>query len=209
MRRSRGLALLVLLLSGCSGLSKLDYTSLGRDSWQRPRDVVRALGLAPGDHVADLGAGDGYFVPYLAEAVGADGRVYAVEVDDSAIAGLKERFGNGAAPNVEVILGDYDDPELPDGAVDLVLLVNTYHHIEDRPGYFARLRADLSPAGRVAVIDPNADLTGVLSLFLDAGHQSRASDVAREMEEAGYRPAETFDFLPVQIFEVFEPTPDG
>jgi hypothetical protein len=70
-----------LALGGCNGLSKLDLTTLGRASWQRPEDVVRALELRPGDRVADLGAGEGYFLPYLSEAVGSRGRVFAVEVE--------------------------------------------------------------------------------------------------------------------------------
>jgi predicted methyltransferase len=64
-------------LAGCGGLSKVDYTTFGRGGWQRPDDVVAALALRPGDRVADLGAGEGYFIPHLSQAVGIDGRVYA------------------------------------------------------------------------------------------------------------------------------------
>jgi ubiquinone/menaquinone biosynthesis C-methylase UbiE len=107
--------------------------------------------------------------------------------------------------NVSVILGQYDDPLLPDDTIDLVLLVNTYHHIEDRPAYFAKLRTDLKRTGRVVVIDPDAELTGVLSLFQHDGHMSSVSRVRHEMKQGNYAPTASFDFLPTQIFEVFSP----
>lgn len=202
------LALVSILLGGCQGLSRIDLTVLpGRASWQKPEQVVGALEIRPGDRVADLGAGDGYFVPYLSEAVGPNGRVFAVEVDDEVIGELRDRVSEEGYENVETVRGELEDPLLPDGSVDLVLIVNTYHHIEDRPAYFERLRGDLGEGGRVAIVEPNEDLSGILSLFLDEGHTSRAADVRREMEQAGYGSAGSFDLLPVQIFEVF--TPNG
>jgi ubiquinone/menaquinone biosynthesis C-methylase UbiE len=194
-------------LGGCNGLSKLDWTTLGRASWQRPDDVVRALELRPGDRVADLGAGEGYFLPYLSEAVGSQGRVFAVEVEPELAERLEAEFPDGG--NVEVVLGRYEDPGLPDRSIDLVLIVNTYHHIDDRPAYFTRLKRDLSPSGRVAIIEPDAELHGVLSLFVEEGHHSSASGIAEEMGESGYRPSASHDFLAVQVFEVFAPEDDA
>ncbi len=207
MRRAVLVASL-LVLSAFNGIIKLDLTTLGRDSWQRPADVVDALELGPGDRVADLGAGEGYFVPHLTKAVGADGRVYAIDVDEEVVGELAERFPPEST-NVEAVLAKLDDPMLPDGSIDLVLIVNTYHHIEDRPAYFRRLSRDLRPGGRVAVIDPNEDLGGILALTLDAGHKSSAPVVEQEMREAGFRVEARHDFLPVQIFRVFAPDPDA
>ena len=196
----------LLGLSGCSGLTKLDYGHLfSRDGWQRPDDVVRVLAIEPGTRVADLGAGEGYFIARLAAAVGPEGRVYAVEVEDEALAALERFVAEQGLANVDVVRGTYADPGLPDGAVDLVLLVNTYHHIEDRESYFAGLRGDLAPAGRVAVIDPNEELTGIVSWFLDEGHTSRAADVRAEMSAAGYVEVASHEFLLTQIFEIFRP----
>ena len=211
MRRAlatRLLPLVLPLLLACQGLGELDLSTLGRGTWQRPDDVVTALAIAPGSRVADLGAGDGYFVPYLAAAVGPEGRVYAVEVEEPLVAALSARFA-AERGNVETVLAGYDDPRLPEAGVDLVLLVNTYHHIEDWPAYFARLRGALAPGGRVAVIEPDEDLRGVLGLTLDEGHKSSAPVVRREMESAGYRLEAHHEFLPVQIFSVFAPDGDG
>ncbi len=193
---------LAAVLLACNGVSKLDLTRLGRGSWQRPEDVVVALALSPGDRVADIGAGEGYFIPYLADAVGAKGRVYAVDIDPELTQRLEERFVGEGSP-VRVILGRPDDPELPNGSVDVILIVNTYHHIEDRETYFVNLKADLSPSGRVAIIEPDSDLSGVLDLFTDEGHTSSARDIVREMQNAGYRQSERFDFLATEVFEVF------
>ena len=196
---------LLVLLFGCSGVTRLDFTSWGRAIWQRPEDVVRALALSPGARVADIGAGKGYFVPYLSDAVGKGGRVYAVEVEAELTQAMESRFAD--ASNVEVVLGGFEDPLLPDGQIDLVLIVNTYHHIEDRELYFRKLLVDLAPEGRVAVIEPDAELTGILGLFVEDGHGSRASDVEREMLESGYRRLESIDLLPIQIFEIFGGAP--
>jgi ubiquinone/menaquinone biosynthesis C-methylase UbiE len=155
--------------------------------------------------VADIGAGEGYFVPYLSRAVGPQGKVYAVEVDDERVAQLEARVLAEGLANVEVVRGRFEDPELPDAGIDRVLIVNTYHHIEDRSDYFARLRRDLRPGGRVAIIENDTDLTGVLSLFLDEGHTSTASEVREEMRSAGYRTVQSHDWLATQIFEVFAP----
>jgi ubiquinone/menaquinone biosynthesis C-methylase UbiE len=196
---------LAVLLSGCSGVTRLDFASWGRAIWQRPEDVIRALALPPGAKVADIGAGKGYFVPYLSDAVGKGGRVYAVEVEADLTQAMESRFAD--ASNVEVVLGGFEDPLLPDGQIDLVLIVNTYHHIEDRELYFRKLLADLAPEGRVAVIEPDAELTGILGLFVEDGHGGRVSDVEREMREAGYRRIESIDLLPIQIFAIFERAP--
>jgi ubiquinone/menaquinone biosynthesis C-methylase UbiE len=123
----RPIVVVALFALGCGGLEKLDWTDWGRESWQRPDDLVEALALQPGDRVADIGAGHGYFLSRLARAVGPDGRVYAVDVDAELIRQLEV---DAAEENVEVILGTFEDPQIPYGAIDLVLIVNTYNHIE-------------------------------------------------------------------------------
>ncbi len=198
--------LLAVVWSSWDELSKLDYTKIPtRASWQLPSAVVEALGLAPGDRIADVGAGDGYFTFLLADAVGGTGRVYAVEVEEHLVAALERQVQLRDTANVDVVLGELDDPRLPDRGVDLIFLCNTYHHIENRPAYFSRLRADLRPGGRIAIVDMKADLTGLARLFVDAGHWTARSDLYGEMELAGFRHIERLDFLPVQMFEIFTP----
>ena len=188
----------------CGDLAKFDYWHpWGRAFWQRSEAVVEALGIELGDTVADIGAGDGYFVPLLSRAVGPEGQVIAVDVTDQTIAQLVERVAREKLDNVRIIRGELDEPRLPEEAVDVILLVNTYHHIDEREDYFRRLLPALASGGRVAVIDPNGDLEGFLRFGLTEGHASAGSQVRSEMRAAGYGLQETLEILPFQIFELF------
>ena len=193
-------ALLVLSLSGCAGFKRLAYDGFfGRDGWQQPERVVEALEIQPGAHVADLGAGGGYFTFRLADAVGTDGRVYAVDVDRDMTDYLTERAREEGRANVEVVLAPYDDPTLPEAGVDLIFTVNTYHHIQDRSAYFARAARALTPGGRVAVIDFRPE--GLFQRIFP--HSTSAAEIRAEMESAGYKLDAEHDFLDDQSFQVF------
>ncbi len=117
-------ALLIALSLGCGNWKRFAYER-GRDDWQQPERVVASLGIEPGDHVADLGAGSGYFTLRLAEAVGPTGRVYAVDVDAEMNEYLREKLKQAGVANVEVIDGRFEDPLLPDGRIDLIFSSNT------------------------------------------------------------------------------------
>ena len=206
--RITSLLLLLAVASGCSQLGKTDVGRVltsGRDGWQHPEQVIESLNLAPGDRVAEIGAGDGYWLPWLSEAVGPAGRVYAVEVDAAKIARLQEKVTSEDLGNVVVVLGAYEDPELPDGTIDLAMTCLTYHHIEARELYFQRLRSDLSPRGRVAHLDDRHDVPRPLKWLQTSGHWSDPEAIRIEMGQAGYRPTDSFDFLPLQSFQVFVP----
>ena len=124
-----------------------------RAAWQRPDEVVAALGLRPGGVACDVGAGPGYFTLRLARAVGPEGRVYAVDVKPLMIAALHERLERAGAGNVTTILGKPDDPLLPPAACDLVLMVDTFHHFPDGAAYLRGLATRLRPGGRIANVD--------------------------------------------------------
>jgi arsenite methyltransferase len=200
MKRAAALLLAAGLLGGCTSLKRLAYEGFARDGWQQPERVIAALGVRPGDRVADLGAGSGYFTVRLARAVGPDGRVYAVDVDEAMNEYLRQRVAQTGLTNVHVILGRFEDPLLPDGGVDLVLVVDTYHHLEDRPTYFRNLQRDLGPGGRVAVIDFDGR-----KCMRWTGHFTPRTLLLSEMAEAGYEVAEEFDFIDREIFVIFRP----
>jgi SAM-dependent methyltransferase len=194
---------LAVALAGTWSCAKIDWRQgLSRDALSQPGKVLDALALAPGQRVADLGAGDGYYTLRLADAVGASGRVYAVEVDEGALRALRARTAGDA--RVEVIEGAIDDPRLPDGAVDLVLLSDVYHHLDERVAYFARLRGDLADGARVAIVEPRASWASWW-LLLPPGHGVAVPAMRAEMEAAGYRHLASHDFLPAHAFEVFAP----
>jgi len=205
------LSVFVVLLtftSGCSILGRLDLgrvVTSGRDGWQHPEQVIAALDLSPGDRVAEIGAGKGYWLPWLAEAVGSEGRVYAVEVDDGLVEELLERVARESLDNVVVVRGRFEDPELPDGEIDLAMTCLTYHHIEDRAVYFQKLQVDLSPRGRVAHLDDRHDVPLPFRWLQSSGHWTDPASMREEMAEAGYRRMEAFGFLPLQSFQIFVP----
>src|SRR5262245_14979073 len=202
MKRPVALLLAVALLGACTSLKRFAYEGFSRDRWQQPERVVAALEIRPGDRVADLGAGSGYFTERLARAVAPGGQVYAVDVDEEMNEFLRTRLTQAGIDNVEVILGHFDDPLLPDGGVDLVLVVDTYHHLGNRPAYFRNLRRDLAPDGRVAVID----FDGRASWYMRwTGHITPREDLLREMSVAGFEVAEEFDFIDRQSFVIFRP----
>lgn len=189
-------------------LVRLDYSQLfSRAGWQLPDRVVERLELSPGDRVADLGAGDGYFTFRLADAVGPAGKVFAVDVDESAVGKLRQAVEKLRYTNVEVVLAAPGDPHLPDGVIDLVFLCNVYHHLDDRVAYFDRLRSDLKPNGRVAIVEVRDFLP--LRLFIPRGHWTALETLRGEMAAAHYRREESFDFLPLQYFEIFSARPEG
>jgi ubiquinone/menaquinone biosynthesis C-methylase UbiE len=151
--------------------------------------------------VADVGAGGGYFAFKLADAVGESGRVYAVDVDDDMLGYLRERAAEEGADNVEVVRGGFDDPNLPDGRIDLLFTSNTYHHIEERTAYFGRVLDDLAPNGRVAILELN-DASWFPRTF---GHHTPKQTIVDEMAAAGYELVDDFDLVERQHFLVFAP----
>jgi SAM-dependent methyltransferase len=193
-------AALLPILTGCHVLGRLDYGHLlSRRGWQHTPRVIDTLALRAGDRVADLGAGDGYFSFYFADAVGPEGRVYAVDIDPQRVSELRNRVEERGYGNIEVILADPNDPGLPDGRIDLAFFCNAYHHFEDRVAYLTRLHDDLTSHARIAIVDGKPEG----SLFIPEGHMLPEGRIAAELAEAGYHPLETHDFLPLQSFEVF------
>lgn len=172
-----------------------------RDAWQKPHEVIQALALKPGAVVADIGAGTGYFAARLANMV-PDGRVYAVDVEPDMVRHLQERAKREKLSNLVPVAGTPDDARLPEKA-DVILLVDVYHHIDQRDRYFNRLRASLNPGGRLAIIDFRMDSP--------AGPPKSAriapDRVVAELKAAGYSLTQEHDFLPRQYFLVFRPAP--
>jgi predicted methyltransferase len=133
------------------------HVQVPREDWQRIPDIFAAMGVGPGAVVADIGAGDGYFTTRLAAAVGAEGRVYAVDINDSAIARLTRRLERDAVANVTVVLGTPADPKLPAGTIDAALIINAYHEMTQYPAMLAAIRTALKPQGRLVIVEPISD----------------------------------------------------
>lgn len=169
----------------------------GRDAWQKPEEVIAALALPPDAKVADLGSATGYFAVRLAQAV-PQGRVYGVDIEPDMTRYLQERAQREGLGNLTAVLGEPADPKLPE-PVDLVLVVNTYHHIQERTAYFRQLLGSLTPSGRVAIIDFRKGQP----MGPPEKHRLTPEQVREELEAAGYSFAEDIGFLPNQYFLIF------
>jgi ubiquinone/menaquinone biosynthesis C-methylase UbiE len=171
-----------------------------RDAYQKPDEVMKALALRRGEVVADIGSGSGYFTLRFAHAVGEAGRVYAVDVSPEMMRHLNRRLRDAGIRNVVPILSDPDDPLLPDASVDRFVIVNTWHHIEDRPGYVALLKRMLKPGGQVVHIDfEKRDLP----VGPPPAMKIAREELVKQMEAAGFKLAAEHGFLPYQYFLVF------
>ncbi len=177
-----------------------------RAAWQKPDEVVAALELKPGMTAADLGAGTGYFTAGLSRAVGEKGVVLSIDPEPGMVEYLGKRAHREGLANVVPVLALYEDPFLPPGRVDRVLIVDTYHHIDDRQAYFRRLGANLAPGGRVAIVDFHKR---PLPVGPPPEAKLEREVVVDEMQKAGFRLAAEPTFLPYQYFLVFEPNPKG
>jgi SAM-dependent methyltransferase len=170
-----------------------------RDAWQKPEEVIAALALPPDAQVADIGAATGYFAVRLARAL-PQGRVLGVDIEPDMVRYLAERARKEGLRQLLPVLGEPSDPKLP-GPVDLVLVVDTYHHLGDRVEYFRKLQGALTPRGRVAIIDYRQGQP----MGPPEQHKLSPEQVRQELESAGYRLTGEHGFLPHQYFLVFSP----
>lgn len=165
-----------------------------REEQQRVVDVFKALGIRPGASVADIGAGQGFYTVRLSKAVGDTGKVYAVDVSDSALRSLRGRVADEGLGNVEVIEGAVDDPRLAKGSLDAALIVNAYHEMTEHQKMLSQIRAALKPGGRLVILEP-------ISASLrerDRAEQTRQHEIApalvqQEAKSAGFSVVELVD----------------
>lgn len=173
-----------------------------RDEYQKPREVMMALGIRPGEVIADIGSGSGYFTLRFAAHVGDAGKVYAVDIDPDMVRFLNRRLRDAGLRNVQTILAEPNDPLLPDASVDRFVVVDTWHHIEDKAGYLALMKKMLKPGGQVVMIDFQKK---ELPLGPPLQMKIAREDLVRQMEANGFRLAKEHTFLPYQYFLVFRP----
>lgn len=172
------------------------YSGPARDRWQQPDRIVAALGLRPDQRVVDLGAGGGYFTDRLARAVGPGGTVYAVDTDPDMRARIQARAARTGDTTIATVDPGADAPAFPE-PVDLVLIVDAFHHLPNQVGYFSALAGALAAGGRLAVIEP-------CPRWFLFGHATEPERVRSILTDAGYSVAEEHEFLPRQSFTIWE-----
>ena len=170
-----------------------------RDRWQKPEEIIRALGIRGGMTVADIGAGSGYLTKRLSRAVGSNGRVLAQEIQEAFIRELRKKARR--LDNVEVMRGNAGDPCLPEREVDVLLLLTVYHEIAEPIDFLRKLHNYAKPGARLAIIDFDSARGGRPPA--PAGHEMAESAVISEAREAGWKLAKRHEFISSQFFLEF------
>jgi ubiquinone/menaquinone biosynthesis C-methylase UbiE len=168
-----------------------------RDAWQMPDRVITTLGIKPGAIVADIGAGTGYFTVRLAKSAAAP-KVYAVDIEKAMVDHVRHRAMNEGLKNVVAVRAGADRTNLPE-AVDVALIVNTYHHLPNRVAYFTALKKLLKPGARLAIIDfKKGAPDGPPDQFRFTPNQ-----ISAELGQAGFKLQAEHDVLPRQLFLIY------
>ena len=159
VRRSRAAACLgailsaaFLLLAAAPSL-RLAYQSESRDKIEQPEKVMEATGVKPGMVIGEVGAGRGYFTFWLARGVGETGKIYANDIDRSALSYIERRYADEKVANIETVLGTVDDPRFPPASLDIVFMVNSFHDLERPVELLGNLRPCLKPDAIVVLMD--------------------------------------------------------
>ena len=175
-----------------------------RDAYQKPDEVIEALRLRPGEHIADIGAGSGYFAFRFARAVGSTGQIWAVDVNPDMILHMNRRLREFGVTNLRTVLAPPDDPLLPDASIDRFFICNVWHHVEEQDGYLALLKRMLRPGGQVVMLDFQKR---ELPVGPNLAMKIAKPDLLAQMEANGFQLAAEHDFLPYQYFLVFDVVP--
>lgn len=182
-----------------------------RESRQREEDcqkMLENLGVKPGMTICDMGCGNGFYSLKLAEMVGKEGKILAVDIQPEMLRLLKARAEEQGIENIELILGDIDNPKLPKGKVDMILCVDVYHEFSHPVEMLTGMHQSLKPDGKVALLEFRMEDPNVPIKLL---HKMSKKQAILEYEANGFQLASEFDGLPWQhmmFFEKAKPVPE-
>ena len=166
-----------------------------REQEEAPSKAIDALELKPGMVVADIGAGSGYYTSRLSKRLGATGRVYATDIQPGMIELLNRRVANEGLTNVTTILGAMDDPKLPPRSVDLAIMVDVYHELQQPQLFLQRLEDAFKPGGRLVLLEYRKEDASVPILEV---HKMSVAEVKAELEAEGFALERVINVLPWQ-----------
>ena len=173
-----------------------------REKEEAPTKAIAALNIKPGQTVADIGAGSGYYSVLLAGAVGPTGRVFATDIQPEMLALIKKKLDALPIPQIQLVLGTTTESRLPDASVDLALMVDVYHELSEPQEFLRSLKRALKPGGRLVLIEFRKEDRRVP---IREEHKMTVSDARKELETEGYKFQEVIDVLPWQHILVFTP----
>jgi predicted methyltransferase len=185
--RARGLAVVAAALALLAEGAVAQQDEREREKVERVPDVLTALGVRDGAHVADLGSADGFYTLRIAQAVAPSGKAYAIDIEQKSLDKLRERADKDAITNVDIILSEPADPKLPAGALDAVLIRNAYHEMVAYREILKGVMSGLKPGGVLVVSDSISDS------LLDKPREQQVKEhyiapgiVEAELREAGF-----------------------
>ena len=177
------------------------FNKKASDPKNKPDQTIEAIALKPGQNIADIGSGGGYFSLRFAEIVGEKGKVYPVDTNPDFLEFVKNSAKEKRLNNVVPVLITGDRLDLPEKSLDFIFMHNITHHIPDRVKYFRNLEDFLKHDGKIIIIEyKKGKFFTFRGIF---GHDVPKEIITREMEEAGYLLEKEFDFLPEQHFTIY------
>ena len=159
-----------------------------RDEWMDVEQLFELAGIEEGQHVADIGCHEGYFSMHLARRVGVRGKVFSVDVREDRLEKLNENAAERELFNITTILGDYDDPKLPERELDVVVIMDTYHEMKDYMTILEHVKLALKPSGRILIIEKlKSHAKNKTRKEQTASHTLSPGFVKKELQEAGFK----------------------
>ena len=177
------------------------FNKKASDPKNKPDQVVESIALKPGQSIADIGCGGGYFSLRFAEMVGKEGRVYAIDTKPEFLEYVKNSAKEKGLDNVVPMLISGDKLDLPQKSLDFIFMRNVTHHIPNRVEYFGNLKQFLKTDGKIIIIEYKRGKPFTFRGIFR--HYIPKETIIQEMEEAGYLVEKEFDFLPEQHFTIY------
>jgi ubiquinone/menaquinone biosynthesis C-methylase UbiE len=186
--------IIILLLTSITAFSQDPWKNIysksaweARDKWQRADELIALLKISEGSHVADIGCHEGYMTFKLARVVSDAGRVYAVDVDQSKLDKLNGHLRKKELTNIQTVKGDYDNPKLPQEKLDAVIILDTYHEMDDHDEILQHVKTSLRKGGRLVICEPIAEERRKLSRSVQEGkHELGMNYALQDLTKAGF-----------------------
>jgi ubiquinone/menaquinone biosynthesis C-methylase UbiE len=169
-------------------------------------EILKTLNIQPGQIIADIGSGGGFFTLLFSQLIGDKGRIYAIDTNQDFLEFINTQAAKQGITNITTVRATEQTIPLPTHSIDLVFVRNVYHHLQNRTQYFSEAKQLLTSEGRIAIIEFSRQGSR-LSFHRRCGHNVPKEIIIEEMNKAGYTVSASFDFLPVQSFTIFRPIP--
>ncbi len=175
------------------------------NAYQPPEKVMDAMGVKPGMVIAEVGAGRGRYAVHMAARVGDTGKVYANDIDEDALEYLRFRCERDGIDNIETILGEVTDPLLPEGEIDIVYVINTYHHFDEPVELMRNIRSALKPSGVLVIVEHDPEKYPSAG----PGHSTPQDELLDQAKQAGYELVRIESFLERDNINIFRRAGSG